>query len=476
MKPRNSSPVAGSDAFSIGQLDAHDQAALLHSGELSAQELVQAAIARIEALDPALNAVTCRAYEEALRQARALTNPTGMAGVPYLLKDGLDYQGLPSLCGSRSKLHSPNASRGDEFTRRLDAAGVIVLGKTNVPEYGLLPTTESVLYGPARNPWNLQHSPGGSSGGAAVAVASGMVPVAHAADGGGSIRIPAACCGVFGLKPSRGANVRARGPHLIEDLLVGDALLSRSVRDAAWAYATTHPRQNTPPQPQTNPRLRIGLVMNNFAGALPDPAVAGVIEKSAKLCAGLGHHVEEVALPFDGPGVDACFRTIWAYLAQDIVSQCRASLRSGHVEGVLEPWTLNLALCSGKLTPRDLEAVFEQVVSASARLDAFFSRYDVLLSPVLRYPPVPLGKLAPTQPFEILVHDMFDYVSYTPLQNLTGTPAMSVPLFATDAGLPIGTMFAAARDHDALLLQLAYELEQAQPWAARWPSHSVATI
>lgn len=470
-------PMKLQDAMWIGRLDAHDQAALVRSGEISAHELLQSAIDRIEQLDPALNAITHRAYDQALRRAARPPAGGAMNGVPYLLKDGLDYAGMPSLSGSRSRLPAVATTNSAEYTRRLDDAGLIALGKTNTPEFGLLPSTEPIVHGPARNPWNPAHSPGGSSGGAAAAVASGMVPVAHAADGGGSIRIPASCSGVFGLKPSRGANVRARGPHLIEDLLVTDALLSRSVRDAAWAFVTTSPH---PPAAMAYdpaaPRLRIGLSMLNFAGEQPDPEVAKVVRRSAALCAKLGHHVEEVSLPVDGPAVDACFRTLWAYLAQDLVVQCRGSLRSGRVEDVLEPWTLNLAEASHRLSPRDLEAVFEQIVAASRALATYHSQYDILLSPVLKHPPLRLGTLSPERPFEPLLQAMFDYVSYTPLQNLTGTPAMSVPLYASEDGLPIGTMFAAARGNDALLLQLAFELEQAEPWSARWPAHSAGTL
>jgi amidase len=262
---------------------------------------------------------------------------------------------------------------------------------------------------------------------------------------------------------------------LVEDLLVGDTLLSRSVRDAAWAFATTTPESQPIVQfdPRA-PRLRIGLCLLNFSGDPPAADVEEVVRKTAATCARLGHHVEEIPLPFDGPGVDRCFRTIWAYLAQDLVAGCRSSLPAARIEDVLEPWTLGLASSSHRLSTRDLDLVFEQVTSASRALAMYYNRYDVLLSPVLKHAPPPLGTLSPDQPFDALVDRMFDYVSYTPLQNLTGTPAMSVPLYMSRSGLPIGSMFAAARGNDALLLQLAFELERAEPWAGKWPQLSAA--
>ncbi|HEY0686548.1 MAG TPA: amidase family protein [Steroidobacter sp.] len=467
----NETRLTSGDIWQIGRLDAHDQAALVRSGQLTAIELVEAAILRIEQLDPVLNAITHRSFDSARERTSRMNAAGPLAGVPYLLKDGLDYRGMPSRCGSRSRAHSGNIGVDYEYTRRLDAAGLIPLGKTNVPEFGLLPTTESVLYGPARNPWSLQHSPGGSSGGAAVAVASGMVPVAHAADGGGSIRIPASCCGIFGLKPGRGRNVRARAHHVIEDLLVGDTLLSRTVRDAHWALGVTAPHAADlgGAHRKTSRRLRIALVMNNLLGDAPHSEVMTAISRTAELCAKLGHAVEETTLPLDGPAVANSFRTLWGYLAAGIVERAAAESQGRPMHELLEPWTLSMAQWSECLEPMDLEQALEQAVRASAGLGNLFTSYDVFLSPVLKTLPVEIGQLAPTRPFDALFHDMFEYVSYTPLQNLTGSPSMSVPLFFSIGGLPIGSMFTAARGGEATLLDLAYEIEAANSWAGRWP-------
>ncbi len=461
------------DAMEIGRLDAHDQARLLQKGEVSAAELIDTAISRIEQLDPTLNAVSHKAYAQARERAARTAPGQGLEGVPYLLKDGLDYPGMPSRSGSRSKIAAKAAAANYAYGDRLDGLGLIPLGKSNAPEFGLLPTTESLLYGSAKNPWALGHSCGGSSGGAAVAVAAGMVPLAHAADGGGSIRIPASCCGVFGLKPGRGGNLRARGQHVIEDLLVGDTLLSRSVRDAAWAVRSLR-EEGAPASPRpAGKRLRIGVVVNNLSGAAPHADVAEVIRRTADLCAGLGHEVETATLPMDGPAVVESFRVIWGYLANDIVEHCTSAAMGASLQEVLEPWTLDLARWSRRLKPEDLEQAFDTLYRTTAGLEEFFGHHDLTLSPVVKDPPVPLGYLAPTKPFEALMRDMFDYVSYTPLHNMTGTPSMSVPLFATADDLPIGSMFSAARGGEETLLELAHELEQASPWAGRWPPHSI---
>jgi len=457
-------------AFAIGRLDAHGQAALVAAGEVAPTDLVEAAIVRMDALDSTLKAISFRDDASARRRAADATGP--MAGVPWLVKDGLDYPGMPTRSGSRSNADARAATAGSAYVDRLDATGLVALAKSSAPEFGLLPTTESLLYGPARNPWALDRSPGGSSGGAAVAVASGMVPLAHAADGGGSIRIPASCCGLVGLKPGRGGNVRARPPHVVEDLLVGDTLLSRSVRDVAWATAATAPDGVMVDRP-IDRRLRIAVAADGLEGGSPDPEVARALDFAAKLCASLGHEVEIAALPVDGPAVAKSFRTIWAYLARDAAQATFARLGSA-ADDLLEPWTRDLAAWCDGFDAADTDALYRQIGLASAAMEGAFARYDVVLSPVLRWPAVAIGELAPDRAFDHLMSRMFDYVSYTPLHNLTGLPALSLPLHAgDDRGVPIGSMFAAAQGQEPLLLALALELEQAAPWAGRWPNWSI---
>lgn len=467
------SRLTEADAWRIGRLDGHAQAQLLRDGEITSLELVESAITRIERLEPELNALTLRSFEAAREKAAACTAPSGMQGVPYLLKDGLDYPGLPSRSGSRAKAEARPATALSEYVRRLDQSGLLPLGKTNVPEFGLLPTTESLLYGPAHNPWALDRSPGGSSGGAAVCVAAGMVAFGHAADGGGSIRIPASCCGVVGLKPGRGSNVRARDPHLLEDFLVNDVLLSRSVRDTAWAFALHNPAGRPMVQPHgSSKKLRIAVAPRSLLGDLPHPDVADAISHTARLCSDLGHIVEEAAPDIDGPSVSGTFKTLWGYLACGIVDLVRAAHPQARLDALLEPWTLELAEWSQALEGADLERAFAEATRATSQLRSFLERYDAILSPVVRTPPPKIGALGPTQPISRLMPEMFDYVSYTPLHNLTGTPALSLPLYASKEGLPIGSMFAADRGKEDVLLDLAYQLERAHPWADRWPAVS----
>lgn len=462
--------ITREDAFAIGRLDATGQALLIARGELAPADLVEAAIIRIDALDPALNALTFRDDDAARRRAKTVEGV--MAGVPWLVKDGLDYPGMPTRSGSRSRRDAAAGTAAFPYTERLDEAGLIAIGKTNAPEFGLLPTTEPLLYGAARNPWAPDRSPGGSSGGAAVAVASGMVPLAHAADGGGSIRIPASNCGLVGLKPGRGGNVRARDPHVIEDLLVGDTLLARSVRDVAWATAVTAPR-GTPVAIPDRRRLRIAMIPDSLDRGAPSAEVQAALEFAGGLCASLGHDVELVPLPVDGPAVAAAFRTVWGYLARDSIRDA-VSRPGASAAAVLEPWTLDLAAWGSAIEAIDADRLFGRIAAAEAALGAFFQQYDLILSPVLRLPALPIGALAPDRPFDEIMALMFDYVSYTPLHNLTGLPAISLPLYPGDAGgAPVGSMFAAARGQEPLLLALAYELEAAAPWSGRWPAHSI---
>lgn len=463
--------LSTADAFAIGKLDAHGQAALVASGEIPPEALVEAAIIRIDALDPLLNAMTFRDDAGARARAADVTGP--MAGVPWLLKDGLDYPGMPNRAGSRSNRDAASGTTAFAYTKGFDAAGLVPIGKTNAPEFGLLPTTEPVLYGAARNPWALDRSPGGSSGGAAVAVASGMVPVAHAADGGGSIRIPASCCGLVGLKPGRGGNLRAREHHVIEDFIACDVLLSRSVRDVAWAAAVGAGRLQQAKAPVQR-RLRVAVIAENLDGNAPSEPVGHVLRRAADLCAALGHNVEKAALPTDGPAMACSFQTLWGYLARDAVNQTAARFGRAEAEATLEPWTLDLARDAGLLTATDLDRAYTHIAAGTAAFARFFEDFDVVLSPVLRHPALKIGELAPTRTFEDIWALMFDYVSYTPLQNLTGLPAISLPLFEGADGVPIGSMFTAARDGEDLLLELAFELEAAAPWADRWPRYSVA--
>lgn len=452
------------DGADILFLDAHAQAELLSHGHLTADELRDLSIARIEAIDPGLSAVSHRSFDLARRQTGARRGAGRMEGIPWLVKDSLPYTGLPTACGSRFLADAPVAPSQYPLADRLDAAGLLLLGKSAVPEFSLLPTTESALLGPTANPWDRMRSAGGSSGGAAVAVASGMVPVAHAADGGGSIRIPASCCGVVGLKPSRGANLRARGFHLLEDILVSDAMLTRSVRDTAWFARWLRPpgvAQQAKPG-----RLRIVQCNRGMNGALPHPAVAEAIDRTARLCAELGHHVEPIdRLPAGICAAGDLFRLLWQFLARDGVEHCRAAAGGRDLSGLLEPWALGLADCAAAMDPVQLGQCYAGIGEVAREVAAFFQGCDVLLTPVVASPPPLLGHLAGTRDFDALFCDMFDYIPYTPLQNLSGTPSISLPLHLTPEGLPVGSMLSGPFGGDETLLRLAADLEEASPWS-----------
>ena len=470
--------IALQDALALGRLDAHDQAALRRSGEVSAAELVEAAILRAQQLDGALGSVCHSAFELARRSAQAIDagdDTRSHAGVPYLVKDSLSYPGMPTHAGSRSR-DDTLANEAFPFVQRLDGAGLVPIGKSTMPEFGLMPSTEPLRGPVTRNPWSLAHSPGGSSGGAAAAIAAGIVPLAHGSDGAGSIRMPAACCGVVGLKPGRGGVVRVRSRHVLEDLMVGDSLMSRSVRDTAWAFAMAHPQAGAPVDGPSARRLRIAVVQENLAGQSPHPQVSAALTRGAELCASLGHDVQARPWPVDGAAVTRALYTLWSHLAADCVDQEKSASGSRRLVSSLEPWTLELARWNRERCGIEaLEQAYAQLTQLPLAFNAFHRQYDVILSPVLRAPPVLLGELAPDRDFAELMPALFDWMSYTPLQNLAGTPGISLPLFSTAEGLPVGTQFVADRGQEQTLLQLAFELEAAAPWYDRWPPHSVAT-
>jgi len=462
------------DACRLGMLDAHDQASLLASGELQVAELIEAAIMRIELLDRQLAAVSYRAFAQARARALRCDGSGVLAGVPYLLKDSLEYPGMPTLAGSRSR-RGVLADAAYPFAQRFDQQGLIPLGKSAMPEFGLMGTTEPLLTTePTRNPWALDRSPGGSSGGAAAAVAAGLVPLAHGSDGAGSIRIPAACCGIVGLKPGRGAVVRVRSRHVLDDLMVADSLMSRSVRDTAWAFAAAHPQPDRVMlREPLSARLRIAVMEPNLYGHEPDQEVHAAVRKAMTLCQALGHQVDVVAQPIDGAACMTALLTLWAHLAGDAVDAVRPTLGDSRLEDALEPWTRHLAEWASRLPVEALEQAYAQLAALPGQLAAFYQNYDVVLSPALRTPPPLLGTYAPDCAFEALRDGMFDWIGYTPLQNLAGTPAISLPLHWSTNGLPVGVMFAADRGQEDRLLSLAYELEQAAPWHMQWPSLSV---
>lgn len=468
----------------LGWLDATAQADLVRRGEVRPAELVEAAIARIERLNPKLNAVVTPMYDEA-RAAAAGPLPAGpFTGVPFLLKDLLvECAGVRLTEGSAFVDGRYLPGTDSELARRLKRAGLIVVGKTNTPEFGILPTTEPRLFGPTRNPWDLGRTPGGSSGGSAAAVAAGMVPMAHANDGGGSIRIPAACCGLFGLKPTRGRN--PLGPHygdLFGGLVVEHAV-TRSVRDSAALLDATSgpdPGDPYPAPPQARPyrdevatppgRLRIALTTTAATGVPVHADCVAAAEAAARLCGELGHEVVPAAPDLDGNALSQDFITLWSSgVAWTIDDWARRTGQTPRAEQ-FEPLTWGLYEMGCRRTASAYLLAVQDLQRAARQLARFFAAHDVWLTPTLGEPPVPLGSFdpAPDNPMQGLFRSA-QFVPFTPIANVTGQPAMSVPLFWNAENLPIGVHFVGRFGDEARLFRLAGQLELARPWASRRP-------
>lgn len=474
------------DPFST--MDATEQAELVRRSEVSPLELVDAAINRIETLNPKLNAVIHPNFEYARDLAKSNKLPDGpFKGVPYLIKDLSSQKGQPFEYGSRLfKGYKARVDNGSVKTAK--ASGLIILGKTTTPELGLVSTTESIATGATRNPWNLDHHTGGSSGGSAAAVASGMVPFAQADDGGGSIRIPASICGLVGLKPSRGRHVSIPGEEAILDADILCRLgVTRSVRDTAQLLNISERKsliaRHRPVgyvSGPSNKRLKIAYAFSNGPnGDVADPCVQAAIQNTAELCASLGHEVIEDQPHIDTEEFTEHFMGIWASTPFKLAKYARIiGLTQGKwisAQDGLEPFTLGLANWfkqSEKKKPGVVKRSLDYFDRMERQFNTFFSMYDVQLSPVLRTPPIKIGEQSPDVNFETLYERMIHYASFTPANNATGTPAISLPLFTSANGLPIGSHFSAGQGEERKLLELAYELEAALPWKDRWPQVS----
>ena len=460
----------------LARYDALGQAELFRSGEISALELVEAAIERIERLDPVLNCVVHEAFDHARAEAQIRSPEDGpFAGVPYLLKCLEAREGMPYTMASRF-LAANVAEESDPVTAAAEEAGLIYLGNSSSPEFGLIASTAPTLYGACNNPFDLERSPAGSSGGSAALVAAGVVPIATADDGGGSIRLPASTCGTVGLKYSR---ERELGHE--ESFLVNTACESRTMRDTATFLDAienkAHP--DLPPvgliDGPSSKRLRIGWSAGgNDLSYAPDPEVAAAIEETAKLLESLGHEVEEARFEVDGDIMKNQFMVLWCAGAAQTVARARETLGREPDEREFEAWTLGLAR-EAETHPEDGQekamAYFEDL---RQRYEAWFSSYDVQLTPVTRSP----AQLAAVQDprredYDQLREEVWAWVNYTPLHNLVGAPSMSLPLSQSAAGLPIGSLLSGAWGSEATLLHLGFELEAARPWRERWPQYSV---
>ncbi len=469
--------MTGPSPADLAPLDATAQADLVRAGEATPLELVDAAIAAIEDGDGALNAVIHRQFDEARARAASPDLPDGpFRGVPFLLKD-LDNSmeaGQPYHGGTRFLArHGYVPTEDTELVRRYKAAGLVIVGRTNCPELGLEPTTEPDSTGPTHNPWDPTRSPGGSSGGSAAAVAAGFVPMAHAGDGGGSIRIPASACGLVGLKPSRGRHTNAPENEAWAGLVARN-VVSRSVRDTAaglvaiagpgvgdW-YQAPPPARPFADEVGADPgRLRVGWVLDDPNGAVPtDPDVAAAVHAAVAAVTDAGHDVDQdfpAALAEDTivPNFTTCFG---AWVAAEL-ERLEALVGAPIEDGDVEPGTAMLAELGGGVSAAQYVNALDALQGWSRRVIAWWEDHDVLLLPTMPVPPTPLGAFdgTPEEPLAGLAMST-TVVLYTAPFNVTGQPALSLPLHRTDAGLPIGVQFVAAPGREDVLIRLASQL------------------
>ena len=459
--------------------DAVGLAELIATREASAAEVLEAALARLEAVNPAINAVTLLMADQARAAVRSGAPAGPLGGVPYLIKDlGAHVAGTPTTFGSR--LFTEAALADSAIVSAYRRGGLVIFGKTNTPELGLEPVTEPVLFGPCRNPWDVTRTPGGSSGGAAAAVAGGVVPAAHASDGGGSIRIPASCCGLFGMKPSRGRVSFAPAAEGWGGFSIQHAV-TRSVRDSAVLldmtcapqagdpYRIEAPKTPFAADAERDPgRLRIAFLTGGLTIEAIDPQCAQAVRDAARLCESLGHTVEEVAMPGDIAAMgDAAGTVIAASVAATLDAEAARRGRAiapGEIEDVTAAMHRRGQDVSGPAYVRALQAAhaYGRVVAG------FFGTYDVLLLSTLGAPPIPVGALRGDPPdLAGYTERLFAFMPNTQAFNVTGQPAMSVPLAMSANGLPIGLQFVGRVAEEGLLFRLAGQLERAAPWAGR---------
>jgi amidase len=466
----------------IEKYDGLALAGLVARKKVKASELVDEAIARARRVNPKLNAVVFEDYERARKTARGKLPRGPFTGVPFFLKDIFAYcEGMPTRQASRFLPDLPS-DHDSLITARFKRAGLVPLGKTNVPEFGLVPTTESKLYGPAHNPWNLSRSTGGSSGGSAALVAAGVVPLAHANDGGGSIRIPASCCGLVGLKPSRGRISFA--PDLAEsvDGLATDLVVSRSVRDTAAALdAVCGSIQGdpyaSPPGPSSylaavrrKPKtLRVAFSTRKLDGNPLHPDCVAAAKNAAKLCEKLGHYVEEAEPKLDQALLIPAFLALWNGNLAAEVDWAAAKTGATPTEDKFEPITWGVYLAGKTVSASDYLMAKRALNAATREAAKFHETHDVWISATLGLPPVPIGTFDmnerdPLRAFAPLI----DYVPFTAMQNVTGQPAINVPLHWNKDGLPIGVQIVGRFGDEETLLRLAAQLETAAPWAKNY--------
>ncbi len=457
-------------AFSDDALGHHDAVGLvaaLHAGEVSVLEVVDAAVERTQQVDAALGTMAFTAYDRARAEARAPRDGF-FAGVPTVVKDNVDVAGLPTCHGTDAWVGAPARADGD-FARMFLATGLIPLGKSRLSEYGFNAAAEHPRLGAVRSPWSSEHIAGASSAGSAALVAAGAVPIAHANDGGGSIRIPASVNGLVGLKPTRDRLAQDKMMRDMPVRIVSDGVVTRSVRDTAAFLRESEKVYRSlrlPPVGDiTRPgRARLRVALNTAGvGRGADPEVTELTVRTAKLLEDLGHTVVEVDAPV-GDGFAEDFLLYWAMLALFVLRSGRLTHGRTFDRTAHDNLTLGLARHATRHLHR-MPGTIRRLKRLPGRSAELFAQHDVLLTPTVAHATPRLGHLDPTQDYDTIVDRLLDWVAFTPLQNVTGDPAISLPLATTSGGLPLGMMFAASAGREGLLLELAYELEEAQPFA-----------
>ena len=464
-------------------LDATAQAELVRRKEIQPLELVEAAIERIERLNPQLNAVVYKLYDQARATAQGALPDGPFTGVPFLLKNIMGLcAGAPNDQGSKfvQGFVSPFDST---LVARYKQAGLVICGITNAPEFGLLPTTEPKLFGPSRNPWNVNHTPGGSSGGSAAAVAAGLVPFAHANDGGGSIRIPASCCGLVGLKPTRARNPMGPTVGDVFSGLVAEHAVTRSVRDsAALLDVTAGPDIGDPyvAPPPSRPflqevsapvgKLKIAFTKQTMTGVPLHADCVAAVEDAAKLCESLGHEVVEAAPSIVPEQIVPMFMVLWGGGLAWMIDSYAHLLGKTPTADEFEPGTWELYQHGKEVRAGQYLLAVQWGQSVGRTLGQFMTHYDVWLTPTLGLPPLPLGAMdSPVEDPNAGMRVAAQFVPFTPLTNVTGQPSISLPLYWNSDGLPVGSHFTARFGDEATLFRLAAQLEAARPWAHKRP-------
>jgi amidase len=459
-------------------------AELVRTRAVTPLELVDEAIARTERLNPKLNAIVWTMFDRARAMAKNDLPQGPFTGVPFLLKDSLCHlEGAPTREGSAFVPAAPRPHSATLALRYL-TAGLIPFGKTNLSEFALLPTTESRLYGPARNPWNVHRTPGGSSGGSAAAVAARIVPMAHGNDVGGSIRAPASCCGLIGLKPTRGRI--SAGPDFGEGWgsLEVEHVLTRSVRDtAAMLDATSGAEPGdpywAPPQPQSYlveskkppEKLRVALVRSRPGGSAPHDDCLAAVDRAAELCRSLGHMVETIDPPSWWERLADSFTTLYATSLVTQIDAIREETGASPSANILESYTLGIYELGETFSAAQYQRALNAIHAAGRAAAQWHKTYDVTLTPTLGKPPLALGEIdSDAKNFAATILTVIEFLPFTLIANATGQPAISLPLYWNADGLPVGVQFIARFGDETTLLRLAGQLEEAAPWAHRRPN------